>query len=334
MTLMSINISMWGKALRVIPRVSKKEWDELDPIAKWLIASRSAVFVMTAFSVAVGALLAASDDMFNLPRFVLCLVGLVLAHATNNLLNDYTDSVRGVDKDNYFRTMYGPHALQDGLWSKTKMKAVIAGTGLAAAISGAILVALAGTTVLWAMLAGAFFVLFYTWPLKHIGLGEPAVLLVWGPLMVGGTYLSMTGTWSWNVALIGAVYALGPTAVLFGKHTDKLLEDKKKRIHTLPVILGEELARSFTAAMLIVQPVLVALLVSTNVLKYPMLIVLLGIPSIIKTVKVFAKPRPTTKPKDFPAQFWPTYLAGYAFRCNRKTGSLFVLGLILSLFVK
>ena len=146
-----MNISMWGKALRVIPRVSKEEWQELDPIAKWLVASRSAVFIMTAFSAAVGGILAATDDKFNTGRFALCLVGLVLAHATNNLLNDYTDSVRGVDKDNYFRTMYGPQTLEHGLWSKKQLLSVIAVTGAAAALCGIALVILVGTPVLWLM---------------------------------------------------------------------------------------------------------------------------------------------------------------------------------------
>ncbi|HAN69612.1 MAG TPA: prenyltransferase, partial [Halieaceae bacterium] len=74
-------------------------------------------------------------------------------------------------------------------------------------------------------LAGAFFVLFYTWPLKYIGLGEPAVLLVWGPLMVGGTYYIVAGAWSNEVAWLSLVFALGPTTVLFGKHIDKLDAD-------------------------------------------------------------------------------------------------------------
>ena len=51
------------------------------------------------------------------------------------------------------------------------------------------------------MAAGAFFVLFYTWPLKYIGLGELAVIIVWGPLMVGGGYFVVTGDWSWQAAL-------------------------------------------------------------------------------------------------------------------------------------
>lgn len=324
-----MNIAMWGRALRVIPRVSKKEWDELDPIAQWLIASRSAVFIMTVFSAGVGGLLAASAGKFHWWPFILCVIGLVMAHATNNLLNDFTDSVKGVDKDNYFRTMYGPQTLEHGLWSRKKLLAVIAGTGAIAAVCGLSLIVISGLPVLWVTLAGAFFVLFYTWPLKYIGLGEPAVLAVWGPLMVGGTYLAITGEWSWQAAAVGAVYGLGPTTVLFGKHTDKLREDKKKGIHTLPVILGEKASRYSVIAMMCLQPVLVLLLAILGYIGPAVLLILLAVPTIYKTSLVFSKPRPTSKPKDFPAEAWPTYLAGHAFRANRVTGGLFVLGLII-----
>lgn len=329
-----MNIAIWGKALRVIPRVSKKEWQKIDPVGQWLIATRSAVFVMTAFSVLVGAILTIGDSKFNLVRFLLCFVGLVLAHATNNLLNDYTDSVRGVDKDNYFRTIYGPQTLENGLWSKSKLRNVIIGTGLAAAMCGIILVALSGIDVLWLMLIGAFFVLFYTWPLKYIGLGEPAVLAVWGPLMVGGTYLAITGSWSWHAAVIGAVYAIGPTTVLFGKHTDKLTEDRRKGIHTLPVILGEKLSRYTAIGLMLLQPIFVVVLVLTHVVGPAMLVALLGLPAIFQAIKVFMKPRPKKKPANLPDEFWPIYLVGFAFRTNRITGSLFILGLLLNLIIK
>jgi 1,4-dihydroxy-2-naphthoate octaprenyltransferase len=54
---------------------------------------------------------------------------------------------------------------------------------------------------------GAFFVLFYTFPLKYIALGEIAVLVVWGPLMVGGGYYEITGIWDWNVVIASLPYA-------------------------------------------------------------------------------------------------------------------------------
>ncbi len=325
---------MWGKALRIIPRVTNDEWRQLDFVYKWLIATRSAVFVMTVFSAVIGGLLAFGDHHFDWLRFGLCVVGLVFAHATNNLINDLTDTWRGVDRDNYFRTMYGPQPLERGLWSIKQMLYVITITGLIAVASGIALIALSGIGVLWLMLIGGFFVLFYTWPLKLIGLGEPAVLAVWGPLMVGGTYYAITGDWSWNAALIGTIYAIGPTTVLFGKHTDKLVEDKAKGIHTLPVILGETNARLAVIGLIIAQLILIVGLVTIHILDYPMLIIILSIPIVVQTTKVFLQPRPKQKPADFPAEIWPTYLAALAFRCNRVTGGLFSLGLVISIFVK
>lgn len=34
-----MNPSMWAKALRIIPRLDKDEWNRLDVIAKWLIST-------------------------------------------------------------------------------------------------------------------------------------------------------------------------------------------------------------------------------------------------------------------------------------------------------
>lgn len=32
-----MNVSMWAKALQVVPRMSKEEWGKLDVISRWLI---------------------------------------------------------------------------------------------------------------------------------------------------------------------------------------------------------------------------------------------------------------------------------------------------------
>lgn len=96
-----MNVTMWRKALQVIPRISPEEWDTLDVISKWLIATRAAVLIMTFISAAIAGILAAQDGSFNFGRWLLLTIGLIMAHATNNLLNDYTDFNRGVDQDNY-----------------------------------------------------------------------------------------------------------------------------------------------------------------------------------------------------------------------------------------
>ena len=59
--------------------------------------------------------MAFAAGQFNWLYYVLLVIGLVMAHATNNLLNDLTDYSRGVDRDNYYRTQYGPQPLEQGV---------------------------------------------------------------------------------------------------------------------------------------------------------------------------------------------------------------------------
>src|SRR5206468_11891384 len=82
--------------------------------------------------------------------------------------------------------------------------------------------------------------------LKKRGLGEPDILIVWGPLMVGGTYYSAVGHLPSPVIAASLPYGLLCTAVLMGKHVDKLPWDEVEQIHTLPVILGDGRARRAT----------------------------------------------------------------------------------------
>ena len=53
------DVAMWGKALTVMPRITKQDWDGLDIVSRWLIATRSAVIIMTFTSAAFAGLLAA-----------------------------------------------------------------------------------------------------------------------------------------------------------------------------------------------------------------------------------------------------------------------------------
>lgn len=329
------DLSMWLRALTGIPRVDRETWDRLDLIARWLIATRAAVFIMTALACAIGGILAHRDGVFAGPPFVACMIGLVFAHATNNLLNDLTDHQRGVDRDNYYRSMYGPQPLEHGLMTRPQVIRWIAATGAIALAAGAYLVFETGGATLSLLAAGAFFVLFYTWPLKYVGLGEPSVIVVWGPLMVGGTYYVVSGgIWSWEVAVISLVYALGPTSVLFGKHTDKLEQDRAKGIRTLPVILGESLSRRVTIVLWVAQLLLVAHLLAAGALGWPLLVVFAALPSLARVAAVFQRPRPAERPDDFPRSAWPLYLSAHAFVYNRRFGLLFLLGLVIDVVLR
>src|SRR5581483_9736492 len=176
----------------------------LDAVSRWLLITRACVFSMTLTAGLIGGLLAAGAPAPRWGLFGLALVGLVVAHAANNMINDFFDTTGGVDTAEYTRALYAPHPLLAGLVSRR---------GLLAAIAAANLLDLAI-------------------------LGEPGVFLVWGPLMIGGTYYVTAGAlpaWVW---LASVPYAITVTSVLIGKHIDKYEQDRARGIRTLPVLLG------------------------------------------------------------------------------------------------
>ncbi len=329
-----MNVKMWGKALRIIPRLSKDEWNGLDIISRWLIATRSAVLVMTFISAGIAGIMAYRVGKFDFVSWLLLTIGLLMAHATNNLLNDLTDYKRGIDQDNYYRSQYGPQPLTHGFMTERQswMYAIV--TGLNALAAGAYFVVTLGPPALILLAAGAFFVLFYTYPLKYIGLGEVAVLLVWGPLMIGGGYFVITGEWSWNVVLAGLPYALGVTGVIFGKHIDKYAPDKARGIHTLPVILGERTSRYALMGMTALQYLLVFYLVLTGFFTPVMLVVVLTFPMLRQVWGIYRQPRPDEPPDFYPKEAWPTWFVSFAFIHNRRFGSWFLLGLLVDAFLR
>lgn len=333
-----MNFGMWKKALQIIPAVTKEEWDSLDFVSKWLISTRAAVLIMTFLSSALAGVFALRDSNFDFVLWAALTLGLVFAHATNNLFNDYTDFVRGVDKDNYFRTMYGPQPVANGLVTVRELLFVTLVTGLIALIPGIYLLSVnSWDTIIWLLLgAGAFFVLFYTWPLKYIAMGEVAVLIVWGPLMVGGGYYVITHQWDWNVILASLPYVLGVTTVIFGKHIDKIKVDQDKKIYTLPVVLGEKNSRYIVIGMLILPYLITAGLILTKYFSPVMLVVFFALPTVKKTIPYFLSARPDSRPEGFPdgQGGWPLYFAPISFANNRSFGMVFLLGLIFEVIIR
>jgi 1,4-dihydroxy-2-naphthoate octaprenyltransferase len=329
-----MNFQMWGKALQGIMRLSREEWQKLDIISKWLITTRAAVLIMTFISAALAGIFAYRDGGFSWVRWLLLAVGLVFAHATNNIINDITDHNKGVDKDNYFRTQYGLQPLEMGLMSEHQMWTYAAVTGLIALAAGVPLV-IAGGPLAWLLLAlGIFFVLFYTFPLKYIGLGEIAVIVVWGPLMVGGGYFVLTGDWNWLVVLASLPYALGTTMVIFGKHIDKIEADAEKKIRTLPVLMGEKTARYFTLAMMCIQYLLVIYLILIGYFSWVLLIVLVGITAVPAVWQIYKSKKPVTRPENYREDVWPLYFVAVSFLHNRRFGMLYLLGIILDVLLR
>ena len=177
---------------------------------------------------------------------------------------------------------------------------------------------------------------FYTWPLKYIALGELAVLIVWGPLMIGSGYCALTHTWDWKVVLATLPYAFGVTTVILGKHIDKMEGDRVKNIHALPVLIGEKMARYLVIMLIVLPYFLLFCLVATKFFTPFILITLIALLQLRIVLPAFLSPKPSIRPQDFPAGQggWHLYFASMAFRYNRSFGTFFVSSVIVDVLVR
>jgi 1,4-dihydroxy-2-naphthoate octaprenyltransferase len=229
------------------------------------------------------------------------------------------------------RALYAPHPILSGWLTKTQLRNAIL---LMNALDFAILLFLVWARGPWVAafaFSGLFISVFYVAPpikLKHRGLGEPGVFLVWGPLMIGGTYFVATGTlpaWVWVASL---PYAILVTTVLFGKHIDKISADTAKGIHTLPVILGEARARRVAEGLMIAfYPIVIGSALIGWIGPFVMLVVL-GIPMLLQVLGQFSQPRPESPPHSYVG--WPLWFVGGAFLHTRRAGGLLIVGLFLN----
>src|SRR5512143_1283927 len=334
---MSINFAMWRRAIwQLIKMDDKRQWDALDVVSKWLIATRSAVTLVTVYSCVIAGLLAWRDGNFSWLPFLILTLGLFIAHGTNNILNDYTDYSRGLDNGNYFRAQYGVHPLVQGFFTKPQQIRWFIISGVIATLAGIYALIKTGfdPVVIGLFAFGAVTLLAYTYPFKYWGLGELAIFLIWGPILIGGVYYVLAaikgGDMSniWNVVLAGIPYGLGVASINVGKHIDKRDDDIKRGIGTFPVRVGELAARRVDQAALLLIYLIIAYLVFVPRYFTPvMLIVFLAFKHAISAIKLLNKPRPAEAPKDWPV--WPTWFSAATFFHNRQFGGWLILGLIV-----
>ncbi|GBE65332.1 hypothetical protein MFM001_17940 [Mycobacterium sp. MFM001] len=325
-------LSSWAYAVRT---TNPPPDGPVDVVTRWLVVTRAAVLPMTLFAGLVAALLAVGKPGLDWRWLILAIAGITLAHIANNLMNDLYDTQTGTDSANYPRALYAPHPVLSGLVSRRTLLVAIAAVNLADLAILIVLTWARGWPVVAFALSGFVLSVAYTAPpvrLKKRGLGEPDVLVVWGPLMVCGTYYSAVGAVGWDIVLASLPYGLLCTTVLMGKHIDKIPYDEPLGIRTLPVMLGETRARAGTLGMMVGFYVLVAVAVAAGAMPWPALLVVLALPRLVKVWPYFRRPPPDEPPKDFPV--WPLWYAALAWLHVRQAGALLVVGLAIGALLR
>jgi 1,4-dihydroxy-2-naphthoate polyprenyltransferase len=300
----------------------------LDAVSRFLYAARSVILVISAQAAIIAGLLAAAVGRFHWGSFIGILIGFVVAHMISNLSNDYFGFKRGHDTPDSPRMRYTVHPLASGvLESHTLLTGlailVLIGVSLSTYFifeRGWLAVAFAASGVSLLFLYDAA-----PTPLKSIGLGEVAVFLVWGPLMIGGGYSMITGQLSADVLFASVPYGLGVMTILIGKHIDQMDFDSHKDIRTLPVLIGGPAARVLNIIAIIAIYALVAILIAFGRLSLFSAVIAVSLPQAVRAIRVLSHVRPATPPAGYIG--WPLWYHRACLQHNRIFGWTYIAGL-------
>jgi 1,4-dihydroxy-2-naphthoate polyprenyltransferase len=239
----------------------------------------------TIVPVVLGIVIAASHGQFDLLTAILTIIGACLVQLAINVSNDVFDTVQGADDANVTPTKFsgGSRVIQYGLVSFRGMATLAAVLYGAGALVGLLLLALRGSPALLAIgVIGLILGIGYTAPplkLVYRGLGEVAVALGFGPLMLLGAYVVQTGgTLSWEPFVASIPVALLVSLILYVNEIPDRRGDARAGKRTLPVRFGQ--AAVVTGYRVAVGAAYVAVVVGVlaGILPVTALLALLTIP--------------------------------------------------------
>ncbi|MBU3181200.1 1,4-dihydroxy-2-naphthoate octaprenyltransferase [Clostridium psychrophilum] len=257
-----------------------------EKIKIWLRAIRFFSFTGSVIPVTLGAILAVKQSKFQFTYFILSIFAIVLLHAAVNLISDHDDYEKKVDT----RNSYGSSGviLENLLTSKQVNIGGIICLILGSLI-GLFLSYEKGLFILVLGLIGAFGGYSYTAKplmLKYKGLGAPLVFLLFGPLMVVGSYYVQMQHVSVEAFFVSIPVGLLTTAILHANDIRDIIHDKKAGIKTLSINIGKSNAKKIYYGMIILAYVSIIVMILCGILPYLSLLCLITLPIAYKNSKI------------------------------------------------
>jgi len=188
----------------------------------WQLADPK-IWVASTVPMLVGAALAYSaSGTLQVGWLVLALIGIYLIEIGKNAVNEFVDYRSGVDRyvstDRRNPFSGGKKTIVDGRLLIGETLLIALATLAAAFLIGLAIAVFREPAVFAIGMAGGVLAVFYSLPpfkFNYNGLGECAVGLSFGPLIVCGMYVMLTGELSWRIAAIGLPIAFLITNVLW-----------------------------------------------------------------------------------------------------------------------
>ena len=288
-----------GKSRRYFDALSAERGTPVKPRLSFgfltLRTTRLPFLTATLVPVLLGILIAASHGFFDLGAAVLTIIGACFVQLGLNVANDVFDTMSGADDANVTPTQFsgGSRVIQYGLVSLRQMATLSTIFYVIAGLIGLVLLATHGSTALLVIGVVGFIVsLGYTAPpLKFVyrGLGEIAVALGFGPLMLLGAYVVQTGgTLAWEPFVASIPVALLVALILYVNEIPDRRSDARAGKRTLPVRFSETtIITGYNVAVAVAMVVLVAGVLA-GILPVPVLLMLVTIPLALRVSRGLA----------------------------------------------
>jgi len=253
---------------------------------KWLMVIRAPFLLLPVVLALLGTSIAWYEGSFHLGHAILAFFGLLLAHISVNVLNEYFDFKSGVDLKTR-RTPFsgGSGALPDGLVTEKQALWLGIGTLLAIIPIGIYFVIIKGWLLLPLLLIAAVCIVLYTPLILKINWPEWAPGVGLGTLPVLGAYFVQTGDYT-----VPAVIASIPSGILV--HNLLLINefpdveaDATVNRKTLPIVIGKGKASIVYSVLTIMVYLWIVGSVVTGWMPPFTLIALLTLPFAIKAIK-------------------------------------------------
>ena len=256
----------------------------LSPVWTAMLATRLPFLTATVVPVLVGMAVAGRQGYFDLWLAVLTLIGAAAVHIGLNVANDVFDSLSGADEANVNPTQFsgGSRVIQRGLVTLRRM-GLISISSYAVGIAIGLYLALTreSTELLVIGVLGVLISVFYTAPplrLVHHGLGEIAVAIGFGPLMVLGAYVVQAEKLTTEPFVASVPIAILIALVLYVNEIPDRRSDAAVGKRTLPVRLSRDAVTTGFLLSVCIAFSTVFVAAVLGVIPRPAVISLLGLP--------------------------------------------------------
>ncbi len=242
-------------------------------------------YTISLMPVLAASALAYSQGLLNIPLMMVTLAAAMLLQIGANIINEIYDVRHGVD------AITSPRASQALLKGRLRENGAFYfafASFLLAALFGVYLISQRGWLIVLLGVIGLILAYGYTAPplqYKYKALGLPLMFLAFGPLMAGGTYFAITGTFSWLSVIISIPLGLIVVAIGHGNEWRDIADDARFGFGTYSALVGRKWAHLTYIGLVTTAYLVIVITVLLHTLPTAILLSLLSLPFFVRSIR-------------------------------------------------